>query len=50
MNSIKGFVTWLTMFIRWKGLIMCARFMVFFTPDIKRWLECMAKLLRALSP
>ena len=50
MNSMKGLVTWLTMLTRWKGLIMVARSMVCFTPDIKRWLECIAKLLRALSP
>ena len=47
MNSMKGLVTMLT---QCRGLIRCARLMVCFTPCIRRWLECMARLLRALSP
>ena len=47
MNSMKGLVTMLT---QWRGLIRWARFMVCLTPCIRRWLECMARLLRALSP
>ena len=47
MNSMKGLVT---MFTQWRGLIRWARLMVCLTPFIMRWLECMARLLRALSP
>lgn len=41
-----------TMFTQWfkVGLMSDARDMVCLTPDIMRWVECMAKLLRALSP
>ena len=44
---MKGLVTMLT---QWMGLMRVARFMVCFTPDMMRWVECMARLLRALSP
>ena len=47
MNSMKGLVTILT---QWRGLIRWARLMVCFTPFMMMWLECMARLLRALSP
>ena len=47
INSLNGLVTMLT---QWMGLMRVARFMVCFTLDMMRWVECMARLLRALSP
>ena len=47
MNSMKGLVTMLK---RWRGLMRWARLMVCCTPLISRWLECIARLLSALSP
>ena len=47
MKSMKGLVTLLT---HWKGLIKLAKSMVCLTPFISRWVECIARLLSALSP
>ena len=47
MKSMKGLVTLLT---HWKGLIRFAKSMVCLTPFMRRWVECMARLLNALSP
>merc|ERR1719270_3265061 len=51
INSMNGLVTMLTHLM---GLISLARDMVCFTPCstplIRMWVECIAKLLRALSP
>jgi len=44
---MKGLVTVLT---HWKGLIRFARSMVCFTPFIRKCVDCMARLLSALSP
>ena len=46
---MKGLVTMLTQWLK-VGLMRLASDMVCFTPDIMRWVECMAKLERALSP
>ena len=44
---MKGFVTLLT---HWNGLIRLAKSMVCFTPFIRKCVDCMARLLKALSP
>ena len=46
---MKGLVTMLTQWLM-VGLMREAMDMVCFTPDMIRCVECMAKLLRALSP
>ena len=47
MKSMNGFAT---VWAHWKGLKKLAMSIVFLTPFIKMWVECIARLESVLSP